>query len=187
MPQLRLIPAGRRDGDHADLSDSGRLARILRALEKHADVVILDSSAVLSSSDAIVLASLADQVLLVGDFARTGRETRTAVVQTDGDAAHVRQVRTGRGSTGGDRHEPVLRLVVELLDERARSVGTTDDQHALQPDAPAAHPAVQHSGPRCRRFGLPGPSPCQPQMPPPCPGSMHAHKAAWLVIVGLIR
>ena len=76
VPQLRLIPAGRRDGDlHADLSDSGRLARVLRALEKHADVVILDSSAVLSSSDAIVLAALADQVLLVGDFARTGRET----------------------------------------------------------------------------------------------------------------
>jgi hypothetical protein len=32
----------------------------------------------------------------------------------------------------------VLRLVAELLDERGGSVGTADDQHALQPDASAA-------------------------------------------------
>ncbi|MDI6100951.1 CpsD/CapB family tyrosine-protein kinase [Actinoplanes sp. NEAU-A12] len=75
VSRLRVVPAGHRDGDHVDLFDSGQLARVIRALHKHADVVILDSAAVLSASDAIVLAALADQVLLVGDFARTSRES----------------------------------------------------------------------------------------------------------------
>ncbi|MEU4626707.1 polysaccharide biosynthesis tyrosine autokinase [Actinoplanes sp. NPDC023801] len=75
VPHLRLIPAGHRDGGHSDLLDSGQLARVLRACEKHADVIVLDSSAVLSTADPIALAALADRVLLVGDFARTGRES----------------------------------------------------------------------------------------------------------------
>ncbi|WP_170154274.1 polysaccharide biosynthesis tyrosine autokinase [Actinoplanes italicus] len=75
VPHLRLIPAGHRDGGHSDLLDSGQLARVLRAVEKHADVIVLDSSAVLSTADPIALAALADRVLLVGDFARTGRES----------------------------------------------------------------------------------------------------------------
>jgi capsular exopolysaccharide synthesis family protein len=74
VPRLRVLPAGHRDGDHVDLFDSDQVARVLRALQKHADVLILDSPAVLSSSDAIVLAALSDRVLLVGDFTRTGRE-----------------------------------------------------------------------------------------------------------------
>jgi hypothetical protein len=75
VPHLRLIPAGHRDGCHSDLLDSGQLARVLRAVEKHADVIVLDSSAVLGTADPIALAALADRVLLVGDFTRTGRES----------------------------------------------------------------------------------------------------------------
>ncbi|WP_433795322.1 AAA family ATPase [Actinoplanes sp. CA-252034] len=73
--QDRLIPAGSQDREHADLLDSGQLARVLRAVQKHADVIVLDSPAVLSAADPIALAALSDQVLLVGDFARTRRET----------------------------------------------------------------------------------------------------------------
>jgi capsular exopolysaccharide synthesis family protein len=75
VPHLRLIPAGHRDGCHSDLLDSGQLARVLRAVEKHADVIVLDSSAVLGTADPIALAALSDRVLLVGDFTRTGRES----------------------------------------------------------------------------------------------------------------
>jgi capsular exopolysaccharide synthesis family protein len=75
VPHLRFIPAGHRDGGHCDLLDSGQLARVLRAVEKHADVIVLDSPAVLSAADPIALAALADRVLLVGDFTRTGRES----------------------------------------------------------------------------------------------------------------
>ncbi|HWS34445.1 MAG TPA: CpsD/CapB family tyrosine-protein kinase [Actinoplanes sp.] len=75
VPRLSVIPAGRRDGDHADLMDSAQLARVLRAVQKHADVVVIDTSAVLSAADAIALAALSDVVLLVGDYRRTRRDT----------------------------------------------------------------------------------------------------------------
>ncbi|MEV0903116.1 AAA family ATPase [Actinoplanes sp. NPDC049802] len=71
---LRLLPAGRReDGEHVDLLDSGQLGRVLHAVQKQASVIVLDSTAVLSASDAIALAALSDHVLLVGDYARTSR------------------------------------------------------------------------------------------------------------------
>ncbi|GIE45498.1 hypothetical protein Alo02nite_83960 [Actinoplanes lobatus] len=76
VPGLYVIPAGRREeGEHVDLLDSGQLARVLHAVQKHADVIVLDSTAVLSASDAIALAALSDHILLVGDFARTSRES----------------------------------------------------------------------------------------------------------------
>ncbi|WP_172890582.1 polysaccharide biosynthesis tyrosine autokinase [Actinoplanes derwentensis] len=75
VPRLSLIPAGHRDGDHVDLMDSAQLARVLRAVQKHADVVVIDTSAVLSAADAIALAALSDLVLLVADYRRTRRET----------------------------------------------------------------------------------------------------------------
>jgi capsular exopolysaccharide synthesis family protein len=75
VPRLRLIQAGPLDGGHTDLLDGGRLSRVLRAVQKHTDVIVLDSPAVLSSADPIALAALSDRVLLVADFARTGRQT----------------------------------------------------------------------------------------------------------------
>ena len=75
VPRLRLLPAGHRTGEHVDLLESPQLARVMRAVQKHCDVVVLDSAAVLSASDAIALATLSDQVLLVGDFRRTTRES----------------------------------------------------------------------------------------------------------------
>jgi capsular exopolysaccharide synthesis family protein len=77
VPHLRLIPAGHRrlvpGGAHVDLLDSDRLTTVLGSVREHADVIVLDSPAVLSTADAIALAAQSDQVLLVGDFARTGR------------------------------------------------------------------------------------------------------------------
>jgi capsular exopolysaccharide synthesis family protein len=75
VPRLRLIQAGPLDGGHTDLLHSVRLGRVLRAVQKHADVIVLDAPAVLSSADPIPLAALSDRVLMVGDFARTGRQT----------------------------------------------------------------------------------------------------------------
>ncbi|BEL07744.1 hypothetical protein Q0Z83_059350 [Actinoplanes sichuanensis] len=75
VPRLRLIPAGPRGDEHADLLDSGELGRVLRAVRKHADVIVLDSPAVLSAADPIALAALSDHVLFVADFARTRRDT----------------------------------------------------------------------------------------------------------------
>jgi succinoglycan biosynthesis transport protein ExoP len=70
---LRLLTAGRGAGGAADLLEGPRLTRILRALQQHCDVVVLDSAPVLSLSDGIALAAISDQVLLVGDYRRTTR------------------------------------------------------------------------------------------------------------------
>jgi capsular exopolysaccharide synthesis family protein len=73
VPRLRLLAAGHRTAEHVDLLEGPQLARVLRAVQKHCDVVVLDSAAVLSAPDAIALAEASDQVLLVGDFKRTSR------------------------------------------------------------------------------------------------------------------
>ncbi|MEV6305889.1 polysaccharide biosynthesis tyrosine autokinase [Actinoplanes sp. NPDC051861] len=90
VPGLRVLPAGHRTGEHVDLLEGPQLARVLRALQEHCDVVVLDSAAVLSASDAIALAALSDHVLLVGDFRRTSRgSVRRALAElaevTDGN------------------------------------------------------------------------------------------------------
>ncbi|GIF44964.1 AAA family ATPase [Actinoplanes xinjiangensis] len=87
-PRLRLIAAGPRDGEHVDLLDGAQLARVLRAVQKHADVIVLDSPAVLSAADAIALAALSDRVLLVGNFARTSRQTVRRALAELADVVH---------------------------------------------------------------------------------------------------
>ena len=94
VPGLRVLPAGHRTGEHVDLLEGPQLARVLRAVQKHCDVVVLDSAAVLSASDAIALAALSDHVLLVGDFRRTTRgSVRRALAElsevTDGNVNTV--------------------------------------------------------------------------------------------------
>jgi capsular exopolysaccharide synthesis family protein len=73
VPRLRLLTAGPDAGRTSDLLEGPRLARTLRALQKQCDIVVLDSAPVLSISDAIALAAISDQVLLVGDYRRTTR------------------------------------------------------------------------------------------------------------------
>jgi capsular exopolysaccharide synthesis family protein len=73
VPRLRLLAAGPGAGSGADLLEGPRLSQVLRTLRRQCDVVVLDSAAVLSVSDAIALAALSDHVLLVGDYRRTTR------------------------------------------------------------------------------------------------------------------
>jgi len=71
--RLRLLAAGPGAESAADLLESPRLARVLRTVRQLCDVIVLDSAAVLSVSDAIALAAQSDHVLLVGDYRRTTR------------------------------------------------------------------------------------------------------------------
>ena len=91
---LRVIPAGDPEGDYTDLLGGAPLARTLLAVQRQADVVILDSSAVLTTSSAITLAAHADQVLLVADFTRTTRESvRRALAElTEATHGNVRPI-----------------------------------------------------------------------------------------------
>jgi capsular exopolysaccharide synthesis family protein len=73
VPHLTLMPAGPLPANAGDLLDGHRLRWILDVVRARADVVIVDSAAVLSVSDSITLASAADHVLLVGDYRQTTR------------------------------------------------------------------------------------------------------------------
>lgn len=73
VPRLRVLAAGPGADRATDLLEGPRLIRVLRALRQHCDVIVLDSSAILSVSDAIALAAVSDHVLLVGDYRRSTR------------------------------------------------------------------------------------------------------------------
>jgi capsular exopolysaccharide synthesis family protein len=81
-PRLRLLAAGPRAG----LVEGATLGPVIRTLGRLCDVVVIDSPAVLSVSDAIGLAGVAGHVLLVGDFRRS---TRAGVVRALSELSEV--------------------------------------------------------------------------------------------------
>jgi capsular exopolysaccharide synthesis family protein len=62
---LRVLTAGTRAPNPADLLDSGAMRSLVEDLRQQADLVILDSPPLLSVADSLVLASLSDAILLV--------------------------------------------------------------------------------------------------------------------------
>jgi capsular exopolysaccharide synthesis family protein len=78
VPRLRVLTGGRRLAGAPDLLGSEHLRRLLRTLRGRCDVVVLDCAAVLTVSDAIVLAAVSDHIVFVGDLRRS---TRRAVAR----------------------------------------------------------------------------------------------------------
>jgi non-specific protein-tyrosine kinase len=74
VPDLALLPAGEPPPNPAEFIASARLARLLKRAREQADFVLLDSPPVTAVSDAAVLATLADGVVLVVSAGRTKRE-----------------------------------------------------------------------------------------------------------------
>jgi len=75
VPRLTLLPAGPATDGATDRLEGPAPAQLLRALRRECDVLVVDAAALLSVSDAIGLAALADHVLFVGDYrcsTRTG-------------------------------------------------------------------------------------------------------------------
>jgi succinoglycan biosynthesis transport protein ExoP len=68
VPRLTLLPAGPAADGATDRLEGPAPAQLLRALRRECDVLVVDAAALLSVSDAIGLAALADHVLLVGDY-----------------------------------------------------------------------------------------------------------------------
>jgi len=62
---LRVLSAGRRAPNPADLLDSEEMRELVEGLRQEADLVILDSPPLLSVADGLVLATLSDAVLMV--------------------------------------------------------------------------------------------------------------------------
>jgi polysaccharide biosynthesis transport protein len=70
---LRVIPAGTIPSNPAELLGSEAMSSLLRDLREVADFVLLDSPPVLAASDALILAGMADGVVVVADAGSTTR------------------------------------------------------------------------------------------------------------------
>lgn len=72
LENLELLPAGPTLHHPADMLSSSRLAELIAQLKEHADLVILDSSPLLTVADPLILARACDATLLVvrSGFAR---------------------------------------------------------------------------------------------------------------------
>jgi non-specific protein-tyrosine kinase len=75
VPGLLLLTSGLLPPSPADLLGSQRMDRVLEVLKERADVVLLDAPPVVAVSDAAVLATKVDGVLLVVSAGQTKRDS----------------------------------------------------------------------------------------------------------------
>jgi tyrosine-protein kinase Etk/Wzc len=87
VPNLSIVASGRFPPNPAELLGSARMQEILQDAKAHFDVVLLDSPPLLAVTDAAVLSTMVDGVVLV---IRTERTKREAVRRALG---HIRSVR----------------------------------------------------------------------------------------------
>jgi capsular exopolysaccharide synthesis family protein len=81
VPGLQLLASGPLPPSPPDLLGSRRMDRVLEALKERADIVLLDAPPVVGVSDAAILATKVDGVMLVVSAGQTKRES----VQTSKD------------------------------------------------------------------------------------------------------
>jgi capsular exopolysaccharide synthesis family protein len=89
---VSVLPCGPAARDASELLASAKMSSILRELEREADIVLIDTPALLSTTDAAVLARACTGALLVTRHGRTHRED---VIQA------VEQLRTVRAGIVG--------------------------------------------------------------------------------------
>ncbi len=89
---LRLMQAGPTPPNPAELLQSSRMTELLRLLATQADLVIIDTPALLTAPDAALLASMCDSVLIVARFGVTSKETLAEAVE---------QLRSAGATTAG--------------------------------------------------------------------------------------
>ena len=73
IPGLRVVTTGPLPPNPAELLGSRRMQEILSQLRHEADIIIIDSPPISAVSDALILTSLADAVLLVVKSGKTSR------------------------------------------------------------------------------------------------------------------
>ncbi len=78
---LRLVTAGEPADRRADLLEATRLAQAFAGMRAAAQVIVVDSAPLLTVSDAITVARVADIVMVVADVRRTRRAAVSTVAQ----------------------------------------------------------------------------------------------------------
>lgn len=84
VPNLRVLTSGQTPPNPAEILGSKRMSEVLAALLEQADILLLDAPPVLAVTDAAVLSSKVDGVLLVVSAGKTKREkARQAQMQLE--------------------------------------------------------------------------------------------------------
>lgn len=78
---LQIITCGPLPPNPADLLSSERMLALIEALKERADVVLFDTPPVLAVTDAVMLSTRVDGVLLVNDVGRTRRAAAARAVE----------------------------------------------------------------------------------------------------------
>lgn len=78
---LSVLPSGTISRNPSALLTSPKMSSVLRELEERADIVLFDAPAVLSATDAAILARRCTGALLVARYGRTRREQVTEAVE----------------------------------------------------------------------------------------------------------
>ena len=81
VENLQVITSGPLPPNASELLGSQRMAELIQQLEKIADVILFDSPPVLAVTDAVVLASRVDGVVLVIEAGRTRRDTINQTIE----------------------------------------------------------------------------------------------------------
>ena len=93
LPSLHIVPAGARAPFPGELLSSDQMCRLLERWRVNYDHIVFDTPPLLGLTDAIVLATMADAVLLVARCGRTGRQTlcraREALARVDAPTPRV--------------------------------------------------------------------------------------------------
>ena len=90
VENLQVITSGPLPPNSSEMLGSRRMAELIQRLEQLADILIFDSPPLLAVTDAAVLSSRVDGVILVTQANRTRRETaRQAVMRLQQVGAHV--------------------------------------------------------------------------------------------------
>lgn len=74
VPNLKVLPSGQLPPNPAEVLGSKRMSEIVSALLERADIVLFDAPPVLAVTDAAVLSSKVDGILLVVSAGKTRRE-----------------------------------------------------------------------------------------------------------------
>lgn len=74
VPNLWLLPSGTIPPNPAELLASRRMSEVIAALQQHAEMILFDAPPVIAVTDAAVLSTKVDAVLLVISAGKTKRE-----------------------------------------------------------------------------------------------------------------
>lgn len=147
IANLDIIPAGSQTSSPAELLETQRLPRLLGALQKHYDLVLIDAPPILAVADPAIIAPLVDAVVLTVRIRKNGRRVVEQAIKTLKDQEIEL---TGVVVNGVDNDAKTYRYGEAGDGYGGSYIGKYHHQYAAADtdrSAPATRPAAKPAGP----------------------------------------